>query len=231
MPAFARLGALTGDEGYFDAMWALYEHTRNTEGGGLFNQELGLWWRDADFSPGGTYLQSPNDVDVYWSRGNGWVIAALVRVLEMLPESDAHRAQYVADVQSMAAALVDLQRDDGFWNTSLMDPMHCAARGLAEEDGPETSGTALFVYGMGWGIRNGLLDEAAFGPVVRRAWQGLSEVALQDDGFLGYVQSTGAEPCDPDGQRGLGSDVTPDFDDYGVGCFLLAGSEMTKLGE
>jgi rhamnogalacturonyl hydrolase YesR len=230
MPTFARLGALTGDSAYYDQMWGLYSHTRNTEGGGLFDEATGLWWRDADYAPGGTYTQSPNGIDIYWSRGNGWVIAALARVLDKLPAGDAHRSQYEQDLQAMASALVPLQRDDGFWNTSLLDPMHCAAKGLPDEDGPETSGTALFAFGIGWGIRNGLLSESDYGAPLLRAWDALSQTALHDDGFLGYVQSTGAEPCDPDGERGLGADITPNFDDYGVGCFLLAGSELAKLG-
>jgi hypothetical protein len=27
----------------------------------------------------------------------------------------------------------------------------------------------------------------------------------------------------------VGYDIEPDFDDYGLGCFLLAGSEIYKL--
>ena len=231
MPVFARLGVLHGDTAYFEKMWALYSHTRNTEGGGLFNQAVGLWWRDADYSPGDTYIRSPNDIDIYWSRGNGWVIAGLARTLELLPSSSANRAQYVADLQAMASALAQVQREDGFWNPSLHDPIHCAAKDLAEEDGPETSGTALFVYGIGWAIRNGLLDEATYGPVVLNGWEGMVNNALHDDGMLGYIQSTAAEPCDPDGARGLGYDWIPNFDDYGVGCFLLAGSEIAKLAQ
>src|SRR5215471_14878984 len=46
MPVFAKLGALLGNTGYFDAMWALYSDARNTEGGGMYNAATGLWWRD-----------------------------------------------------------------------------------------------------------------------------------------------------------------------------------------
>ncbi len=229
MPVFARLFALTGNDAYLNKAWDLYSHTRDTEGGGLFNAELGLWWRDADYAPGGTHIQSPNGIDIYWSRGNGWVMAALVRVLDLLPPGAPHRAEYEADLSAMAEALLPLQRSDGVWNTSLADPTHCAAKGRPSEDGPETTGTALFAYGMGWAIRNGVLPEETFGPVVRAAWQALVRDALHEDGFLGYVQSTGAEPCDPDGQGGVGYDVSPDFDDYGLGCFLLAGSEIARL--
>ncbi|HYO94723.1 MAG TPA: glycoside hydrolase family 88 protein, partial [Polyangiaceae bacterium] len=193
----------------------------------LFNEAAGLWWRDANFNPGGVYTRSPNGQDIYWSRGNGWVFAALVRVLEVLPQTDAHRAQYEADFRAMAAALVPIQRPDGFWNESLINPMHCESIGKRGEDGPESTGTSLFAYGMAWGIRRGLLDHAVYAPVLVKAWNGLIRTALHPNGFLGWVQSTGAAPCD--NTPTLGYDVTPNFEDYGVGCFLLAGSEVLQL--
>jgi rhamnogalacturonyl hydrolase YesR len=104
--------------------------------------------------------------------------------------------------------------------------MHCQSVGKTGQDGPETSGTALFTYGMAWGIRKGVLDAATYGPIVVKAWNGLVQTALQSNGMLGWVQSTGAEPCDPDDTTGLGATVRPNFDDYGVGCFLLAGSAV-----
>jgi unsaturated rhamnogalacturonyl hydrolase len=121
-----------------------------------------------------------------------------------------------------------LQRGDGSWNTSLADPTHCASSGQPGEDGPETSGTALFVYGIGWGIRHDLLDAATYGPALSAAYDALGR-AVREDGFLGYVQPTGAAPCSGSGPLGAG--VAPNFEDFGVGCFLLAGSEVMRLAE
>jgi rhamnogalacturonyl hydrolase YesR len=229
MPVFARLGVLRDDPSYFEAMWALYSHSRDVEGGGLFDPATGLWWRDADYAPGGSYIRSPNGEDIYWSRGNGWVLGALARVLDVLPGDEPHRAEYEADFEALAQALLPLQREDGFWSSSLTDPTHCEAGGQAGEDGPESSGTALFAYGFAWGIRHGLLDPLTFGPPLVAAWNGLTRVALRADGFLGYVQDTGAAPCSGPGP--LGPDTAPNFEDYGVGCFLLAGSELSRLSE
>jgi unsaturated rhamnogalacturonyl hydrolase len=247
MPVFAKLGRTLGDTKYFDALWSLYEHSRNRQGGGLFNQAEGLWWRDQRFTPGGgakrlmtpaleqgmpdrdsdAHIVSPNGKDLYWSRGNGWAMAALARVLDELPAAEPHRAQYVADFKAMADALLPLQRRDGFWTESLADPNHCAAIGIPGQDGPETSGTALFAYGLAWGIRNRHLDAAKYGPALRKAWNGLTTVALQPNGLLGYVQSTGDRPCaDP---APLAATALANFDDYGVGCYLLAGSEVYRL--
>ena len=54
----------------------------------------------------------------------------------------------------------------------------------------------------------------------------MSKEVVHPDGKLGYVQGTGKEP--KDGQP-VGYDKTPDFEDYGLGCFLLAGTEIYKM--
>jgi rhamnogalacturonyl hydrolase YesR len=218
MPVLAKMGKLTGDQRYFDKMWAMYDHTRNIEGDkGLFNPKDGLWWRDKDFDPP---YKEPNGKDCYWSRGNGWVYAALVRILEEIPANEKHRADYIADFTAMSKALIKCQREDGFWNASLLDPNNYG--------GKETSGTSLFVYGMTYGINNGLLDRKIYLPVVIKAWEALSRECVHENGFLGFVQGTGKEP--KDGQP-VTYDKVPDFEDYGLGCFLLAGTEIYKLSD
>lgn len=216
MPVLSKLGKLTGNRAYYQKMWDMYVYSRNTHGGnGLYNQQDGLWWRDADFCPP---YKEPNGANCYWSRGNGWAYAALVRVLEEIPSDEKHRTDYISDFQEMSVALKKCQRKDGFWNASLHDPTNYG--------GKETTGTSLFVYGMAWGINHGLLDKDEYLPVIIKAWNAMVKDAVHPNGFLGYVQGTGKEP--KDGQPVTYTSV-PDFEDYGVGCFLLAASEMYKL--
>lgn len=215
MPVFAKLGTTLHEPRYYDKMWDLYAFCRNEmAGSGLYNPEDGLWWRDGDFIPP---YKEPNGEDCYWSRGNGWVYAALVRVLSEIPIDEKHRNDYIRDFQSMTDALVKCQREDGFWNVSLHDPSNF---------GKEVTGTSLFVYGMAWGINNGLLNREQYLPVVVKAWNAIIKEAVHPNGFLGYVQGTGKEPRD--GQP-VTYDSMPDFEDYGIGCFLLAGVEVYKL--
>ncbi|MFT4062930.1 MAG: glycoside hydrolase family 88 protein [Edaphocola sp.] len=216
MPLFARLGNYYKDSRYFDKMWQMYSYAKYECGGkGLYSREDHLWWRDADFVPP---YKEPNGKDCYWSRGNGWVVAALVRVLEQLPATDPHYAEYLQDYKDMMAALKKVQRTDGFWNVSLEDPTHFG--------GKETTGTSLFVYGMAWGVNHGFLKKKGYRPSIAKAWAAMLKESVHPDGFLGYVQSTGKEP--KDGQP-VAYDRKPDFEDYGLGCFLLAGSEVYKL--
>ena len=215
MPVFAKLGVISGDAAYYDKMYAMYSNTKKVQGAaGLYSKTDHLWWRDADFDP--PYAE-PNGKGCYWSRGNGWVFAALTRVLDTIPESEPHRAEYLADFKAMAEALRAVQRTDGFWNVSLHDPTHFG--------GPELTGTSLFTYGMAWGVRKGLLSAVDYRPVIERSWSAMAST-VHDNGFLGYVQGTGKEPAD--GQP-VTFDKQPNYEDFGLGCFLLGGSEVARL--
>lgn len=216
MPAFAKLGITTGNEKYIGKMWQMYEYTRNhTDSIGLFNPAEGLWWRDKDFNP--PYVTATGR-QCYWSRGNGWVLAALARVMNELPTSSMHYNDYKSDFLAMCEALRKVQRPDGFWNVDLGDPDNYG--------GIETSGTSLFVYGMAWGIRQGLLPAHVYRPVVEKAWKALETIAWQPSGWVGYIQGTGKEPKD---SQPVTLDGRLDFEDFGIGCFLLAATEMHKL--
>jgi rhamnogalacturonyl hydrolase YesR len=216
MPVFTKLGVLFKDSAYFNKMYDLYAFSKNNHGTeGLYNKQEHLWWRDKDFVPP---YKEPNGNNCYWSRGNGWVLAALAKTLNELPKNDAHYKEYLQDFIDMCEALLPLQRTDGFWNVSLKDPNHF--------EGKETSGTALFTYGFAWGMNQGILNKKKYLPAIIKAWNGITTHAIHANGALGYVQGTGKEP--KDGQP-VSFDHFPDFEDYGLGALLLAGSEIYKL--
>jgi unsaturated rhamnogalacturonyl hydrolase len=218
MPIFAKLGTIYKDDRYYEKMYEIYNYSKTVHGGkGLYNAKEHLWWRDKDFVPP---YKEPNGANCYWSRGNGWVVAAMVRVLEVMPKNAPHRAEYLQMYKDMIQALVPLQRTDGYWNVSLMDPTNFG--------GKELSGTALFAYGMAWGVNNGILKKKTYQPIITKAWNAMTKDCLHPDGMLGFVQGTGKEP--KDGQP-VNYDHTPDFEDYGLGCFLLAGSEVYTLSK
>lgn len=205
---------------YAEQGWKMYYYTRDKLAGGLFNEKEGLWWRDKDFIPP---YKEPNEKNCYWSRGNGWVYAALVRAMQDImdtPDYDAHLEDYMNDFTNMSKALVKCQRKDRFWNVSLHDENNFG--------GKELTGTALFVYGMAWGISNNVLDKETYLQIVIDTWHAMVKDCLHKDGFLGFVQGTGKQPKD---SQPVTYDSEPDFDDFGLGCFLLAGSEIYKLSK
>ncbi len=214
MPAFQKLAKETGVQTYAEKAWSMYEYTRNQQDGGLRNPKDALWWRDRDFNPP---YKTPGGKECYWSRGDGWVVAALVRVLDEMQPNEAHYNDYLGDLTSMLESLIPLQRKDGFWNCSLAD----------ENDfgGPEVTGTSLFLYGMAWCVNHGYLPKEKYAPVMQRAWDAMAS-CVHPDGFLGWQQGTGKQPSD---SQPVTFNKLPDFDDYGVGCFLLGATEYYKL--
>jgi len=223
MPNFVELGNINLDTAFYDKMWDLYEWTKYSQGGkGLYSDNGNntendfLWWRDKNQA---SYQTPPNltpaGKNIYWSRGNGWVIAAMVKVLKELPVSDIHYEEYTQTLISMAGSLKNRQRPDGFWNVSLDDP--------DDYGGKETSGTAFFTYALAYGINVGILDAAIYAPVVEKAWNGMVNDAVQANGFLGYIQGPGHAP---QSSQPVNASSTSDF---GVGAFLLAGTEVVKM--
>jgi unsaturated rhamnogalacturonyl hydrolase len=201
MPAFARLAAMDNKPEYLDAMQKLFRYAERR----LYNDERGLWWRDSTAACTHTY----------WSRGNGLVLAGLVKVLAALPAGDPRRPAYTRIVTRMAASLARLQRSDGFWNVDLTN--------RRDHPGPETAGTALIAYGIANAVNQGILPAARYRPVVERAWHGLVTTAERADGLIGYVQGPATKPSDS-------QPVGPtDTAAYGVAAFLLAGSQLAAL--
>jgi len=202
-PALALASHATGDPRYAALMHRLWWKTTDF----LYDRTAHLFYRDSRFFG----MRERNGAPVFWSRGNGWVLGGLARILTYLPAADAGRARLGVLFQAMAAKIVTLQRADGYWPAGLLDPDSWPA--------PETSGTAFFVYALAWGINAGLLDEGRYGAVVRRGWAALTR-AVRPDGRLGYVQSPNDRPAatEPD-----------DTEPYGTGAFLLAGSEVYRL--
>ena len=215
MPVYAQMYKITGDRSYIEHAMKMYRWSRNECGGGLFNVKDGLWWRDADYVPP---YKEKDGKDCYWSRGNGWVLAAYVRVMDQLSPKDKIYKEIKKDFVMMCEGLSKCQREDGFWNVSLVSPVTYG--------GKEITGTSLFVYGMCWGMRKGYLKEKVYRPIVDKAWDAMVKDAVHSDGFLGYMQGTGK---DPSAGQPVTYDKVPDYDDYGVGCFLLGAVEYYKL--
>lgn len=213
MPVYAKMTQITKDRKYIDHAMKMYTWTRDTLAGGLFNTKEGLWWRDKDYVPP---YKEKDGVNCYWSRGSGWVYAAILRTMETLKKDDPYYISLKKDFLLMTKAAVKCQRKDGLWNVSLLSKV--------TYPGKELTGSALFLYGLSWGINNGILDKS-YKKYCDKAWNGIKE-CVHTDGMLGWVQGTGK---DPSAGQPLSYDKIPDFEDYGTGCFLLGGTEYYKL--
>ena len=225
LPNWTKMYLLTGEEKWLDKLRELYDD-RKAE---LYDEETGLFYRDKNyiFDPNAQYDPngdgnnqkiSPNGKKILWSRGNGWAMAALTKVLQDLPDSrQDDRKEYEAVFKKMAATLIEVQGDDGFWRMNLDDYDH--------DIRPETSGTVFFAYGLTWGINNGLLDKETYYPAVKKAFLGLNANAIRPDGLVGRSELISAYP-NPKCSLGIGSSQS-----YAPASTVMFLSELSKLVE
>jgi unsaturated rhamnogalacturonyl hydrolase len=200
---WAKMANVTGEKKYLDFMFQEYKLTTDY----LYDTDEHLYYRDSRYFT----MKEANGTKVFWGRGNGWVFAGLPVILRELPEGYEHKDYFVKLYKDMAAKILSLQTADGYWHASLLDP--------ASYPNPEMSATAFFVYGFAWGINNGYLDKTTYLPAIIRGWK--SMVAnVSPDGKVGFIQPIGADP------KAVTKDMT---EVYGVGGFLMSGTEITRL--
>jgi rhamnogalacturonyl hydrolase YesR len=204
-PVYADMAKLTGDQKYLTYMDHEWTITTNL----LYDRNKHLYSRDA------TYLDTheKNGEKIFWARGDGWVMGGIVRVLQRLSADSPLRPKYVALLKDMAAASLAVQGKDGLWRPGLLDP---DAYPL-----PEVSGSAFIAYAMAYGVNEGILDRKTYWPAVHKAWAGLLS-HVYADGRLGCIQPVGHAP---DAFTETSSYV------YGVGAYLLAGSEIYRTAK
>ena len=211
--AFVKLGITLDDNKYLELNDKLFKECYDL----LYDKQEHLYARDVNYKwdePGFEPRKEANGKKIFWSRGNGWVMGGLARVISELPEDYPTRDFYIQNFKEMAERIVTLQQEDGLWRASLLDP--------DSYPGGEASGSGFYTYALAWGVNNELLDRETYLPVVERAWVGLNGL-IQPDGHVGWVQPVGADP-----RKNFSADS---WEVYGTGAFLLAGSEVIKLGK
>jgi rhamnogalacturonyl hydrolase YesR len=200
---WAKMANVTGRQKYLDFMYKEYKATTDY----LYDKDEDLYYRDSNYFT----KKEANGAKIFWGRGNGWVFAGLPIIIRELPSNYENKDFFVNIYKKMAAKLLLLQSADGFWRASLLDP--------ASYPNPEMSATAFFVYGMAWGVNNGYLDKATYLPAIVKGWKSMV-TSVWPDGKVGFIQPIGADP----------KSVTREMTEvYGVGGFLMAGTELTRL--
>src|ERR1035437_2952219 len=199
-PVYADMTKATGDKKYLDFMDREWNITTDL----LYDKDKHLYSRDATF----LNKHEKNGEKLFWSRGNGWVMGGIVRVLKQLPKDSPLRPKYVKLLKEMSAEALAIQGNDGLWRP-----------GLLEADSyplPEVSGSAFITYALAYGVNEKILDKKTYWPAVQKAWAGIL-THVYADGRLGAIQPVGAAP---------GAYTETSSYNYGVGAYLLAGSEI-----
>ncbi len=207
---YCRMGVRQNDSRYFDKAYKLYINTKVERK--CYDNEEHLWYRDERFLPDKAH--TANGGKVFWSRGNGWVFAALARTLGTIDKSNKYYSEYKQTFCDMAEAIKKCQGADGFWRTSLFAPQ--------DYDMPETSGTVLFVLGFLQGIRLGLIDENEYLPCAMKGFDALTNEAIEPSGRIGWVQVVACAP---------GTVKKECTNDYAVGAYLQVLRELFYRGK
>lgn len=202
-PVWVALTQATGDPRYAafsdTEFWATTDY--------LFDKQDGLYFRDSRFFD----RKGTAGEKIFWSRGNGWVAAGIVNLLEIMPATAPERRRYEDLLRAMAVGMRRSQKAEGHWTPSLLAPSGV----------PEISGTAFFVYALQRGIDMGILPAAEYAPVAQRGWAAIVR-HVGPDGRVGSVQQIGDAP----------DEVKPESTQlYGSGAVLLAASALYQSGK
>ncbi len=159
------------------------------------------------------------DEDIFWARGNSWVVVAGADYLRMRLNRGEEDAFMQNAYEKLSAAVISAQDlKSGLWWTLLNRP---------DEIYLETSGSALFAQGLARGWRNGLLDDSVL-PVIENAVEGVESMIVRDkDGLpvvTGISAGTTASVYEHYATRKLADDLP-----HGIGGVLMMLTETSGL--
>ena len=109
--------------------------------------------------------------DDHWSRGNGWGILGMTELIRYLPKDSEYYAEAVERFKAHCEALIKHQNFRGMWRQEICEP-------LAWE---ETSGTGIFLYAIGVGMRRGILDKEIYMPVFKKGIEAICTYCIAPD--------------------------------------------------
>jgi unsaturated rhamnogalacturonyl hydrolase len=183
----------------------------------------------------------------------GWYFAALVDVLELMPDAHPDRTALLQIVNEVAAGLARYQdAATGCWFQLLQ--YNATVKGNAQGDTRngktynqcdqpnyiESSASSMFTYAYLKGMRLGLLAKKQYEPVARKAYQGLiTQFIRKENDALSIIQScasAGLGPAKDPSRTGTinyylcGSDVIiTQNEGKAVGPFIMASLEYERF--
>lgn len=107
----------------------------------------------------------------HWSRGNGWGYLALTELVQYLPKDSVHRAKAEQYYLDLSAALLSYQTEKGLWRQEITE----------SSSWEESSGTGLLLYGIGVGLRTGLLEKELYESAFQKGINGLLKYGMNHD--------------------------------------------------
>ena len=165
---------------------------------GKLQQSNGLYWHKLD---------SKN----FWGRGNGWGAASTTELLQELPTAHEKYTAVMNGYKKQMDGLLAVQQSNGMWMQLLdsKDPKNWI----------ETSGSAMFLFAIFTGIRNGWLDKETFLEPAKKGWMALA--GYLQNGKLTNV-AAGFWPTTGTASDYLNASRGQPGDSHGTAAFLWA---------
>jgi unsaturated rhamnogalacturonyl hydrolase len=166
--------------------------------------------------------QSPH----FWGRAMGWYAMAIVDTLEHFPKDHPRRKELTAILDRLAASIEKVQDPkSGLW-WDILD------LGGKEKNYLESSGSAMFVYAIARGVREGYLPERRM-KIAARGWEGIKKefIKTNTDGQTDWhgtvsVSGLGGNPYRDGSYEYYMSEKVRLNDAKGIGPAIKAALEM-----
>ncbi|MDD3077823.1 MAG: glycoside hydrolase family 88 protein [Paludibacter sp.] len=132
----ARMGEFTHDKKYFtDAAKQVLNYTKY------------LWCSEKQIYYHCYHTDTKENGVAHWSRANGWVFMAQADLLARMPDDHPLKKKVIENFRMQARGVARYQGKNGLWH-QLLDK---------EDSYEEITGSAMFVYGIACGVKNGWL--------------------------------------------------------------------------
>ncbi|KAL2863128.1 glycoside hydrolase family 88/105 protein [Aspergillus lucknowensis] len=159
-----------------------------------------------------------------WDRAVGWYFMSLAEVLDYFPESHPGWQRNLQRFQSLAKAIKESQDASGGWWLIMDPPYPSDPRNYIE-----SSGSAMFTYGLLRGIRKGFLRASEYGETAQKGYSLLVEefVSHNANGTLNWEGTVEVGSLSSNGSFEYYVSVPVVQNDYkGTGPFIYASYEL-----
>ncbi|MCM1078203.1 MAG: glycoside hydrolase family 88 protein [Bacteroidales bacterium] len=168
----SRMGEMTGDNSYFD------DAARQ-----IVSYDKHLWCPEKQIYYHCHHTDNGEHGVAHWSRANGWMFMAQADLLQRMPENHPMRGKVLEIFRKQASGVARYQGNNGLWH-QLLDK---------EDSYEEITGTAMFVFGIARGVKNGWLHPD-FIYVAEQGLKGMMTKISTDGDVTAICTGTGIMP-------------------------------------
>ncbi len=167
-----RMGKMTGDTKYFD-----------DAANQVLNYTNYLWHPEKQIYYHCYHTDTKEHGVAHWSRANGWILMAQADLLTMLPKNHPKRQALIENFKQQVSGVARYQGKNGLWY-QILDKT---------DSYEEITGTAMFVFGIARGVREGWIDKD-FIYVAEQGLKGMMTKMSDDGDVTAICMGTGIMP-------------------------------------